>query len=757
MRLFLLKILCILLFGFPMNGWAAVWHVKPDGSDDNAGRTWQEALGSIQRAVDLAGMGDEIWVAAGTYPLTRTITVVKPVHIYGGFSGTEKRRTERDWVHRVSTVDGKNQTRCFSIIADAVLDGLTIVRGYACRGGGVFMRHVDKTLEYYDEKWPRYIPCYPRIANCTFYNNHAGDCSTSRGGALFNLHASPTITHCVFVNNSSNPGSGGAVAHEGAFKNDHLTFKMIRCTLSNNFASANGGALLLTGPYAGLIQDSTFLNNFTDNMDGGAVFASGDGTLDLVNGIFSGNAARWWRPNTRGDGGALYVSGSVTHITHCTFYGNGARRGGGIYAVEAAPSIYNCIFWDNTADQIFCGSPSNLRIRHCNIQDWPLGKTIIRQRPLFVNASRGDFHLKAGSPCIDTGTPDAPVFPDRDFEGNPRIFGSAPDMGADEYIPLNRPPVPNAGSSLSITSEEQKMTVMQGSARDPDGNPMRYRWIEGRNELSPWRDVGAYGKADLDLSKIPYLPLGEHELRLEVSDGLVTASGRVSLTLLNAPPRPAPTAKGEFVYEMGAPVVLEAKVADFDGDTLIYEWIKEDEVLFTGGVQTLQGGYPVDLPEHYIYDLGLGSHLCSLRVADGINEAVEKDLVMLVHDTTPPSLVPVISTDVLWPPNRAMVAIEIDTHAMDNSGGDVTLYAEVSSNEAVEGPEEEDLSPDWTKPVIEQKSAIIYLELRAERSSTGEGRIYTVLIRAGDESDNQAEVAIDIRVPLEKPEEASSY
>ena len=54
----------------------------------------------------------------------------------------------------------------------------------------------------------------------------------------------------------------------------------------------------------------------------------------------------------------------------------------------------------------------------------------ISANPLF---GVGDIHLRAGSPCIDTGT--CTGAPTTDFEGDPRPTGASCDIGADEFVP----------------------------------------------------------------------------------------------------------------------------------------------------------------------------------------------------------------------------------------------------------------------------------------------------------------------------------
>ena len=313
---------------------------------------------------------------------------------------------------------------------------------------------------------------------------------------------------------------------------------------------------------------------------------------------------------------------------------------------------------------------------------------------------------------------------------------------------LNTPPVANAGDNLGIASQDQNITVIQGTATDPDNDPLTYRWLEGEEELSTWSDVGENGEACLDLSLVQGFSIGDHYLTLEVNDGQATSTDKMILTVNNSAPHPAPTGGG--TYQIGDPVTLGGQVSDFDGDPVSYDWLEGENLLFSGQVQTNYGGDPVYLPEHTMPYLSLGTHTITLRVNDGINEPVASDILIEVIDTIAPTLAPVPDKTILWPPNHNMVDIKILANASDNSGGSVSLSAAVSSNEPEDGLGDGDMAPDWTEPVINQDTGEITLQLRAERSGSGDGRVYTITITATDDSGNSSTAAVKIIVPHDK-------
>lgn len=314
-------------------------------------------------------------------------------------------------------------------------------------------------------------------------------------------------------------------------------------------------------------------------------------------------------------------------------------------------------------------------------------------------------------------------------------------------LPSNHIPAVNAGENIAISSENQYLTVIEGTASDPDNDALTYRWLEGTTSLSSWQDTGLNGEAYLNLNSFGYFSIGEHTLTLEVNDGQVTSSDDMILTISNSAPNPAPTGGG--VYQIYNPVALGGQVSDFDKDTINYEWLEEGSTLFSGLIETILGGDPVTLPEHITSNLNLGSHTITLTVNDGVNSPVSSDITVEIIDTTAPTLAPIPNKTILWPPNHNMVDIIIEANASDNSG-DVTLSAIVSSNEPEDGLGDGDMSPDWSVPVIDQENGTIILQLRSERSGTGDGRTYAVCITAIDESGNSSQATVEIRVPHDK-------
>lgn len=330
-----------------------------------------------------------------------------------------------------------------------------------------------------------------------------------------------------------------------------------------------------------------------------------------------------------------------------------------------------------------------------------------------------------------------------DFTYDPNPYGSC-----------NQEPVADAGENIQILSEDQAATIINGMATDLDGDSLNYRWLEGETVLLDWTSVGANGEADLDLSTLPYLEIGNHTLALEVSDGELTASDEMVLTIDNSPPeaQPAPSYQ---VVEIGIDqIILVAEVADFDGDTLVYQWLKGTVVLDLGSVETVQGGVAVVIPDLIISAsdprFPVGTHQIELRVDDNVNDAVSAFVFAEVIDTTAPSLSPIPSVTILWPPNHTLQPVTIDSNAYDNGGGSITLDVTVESSEPPDTDGDGNTIPDYYIDSVDNATGIIELRLRSERSDKGDGRVYTITITATDESWNESVAVVEIRAPHDK-------
>jgi len=309
----------------------------------------------------------------------------------------------------------------------------------------------------------------------------------------------------------------------------------------------------------------------------------------------------------------------------------------------------------------------------------------------------------------------------------------------------NIPPVAEAGENIFISSEEIDITTIQGTATDADVDDDLYcRWKEGDNVLLDWTPVGIGGECPLDLSTL-LIGIGTYTLTLEVDDETEKSEDQMILTIDNSAPHAYPGGGG--VFEVNTDLLLVGDVSDYDGDLLNYEWLEGANVLCSGDIQAIAEGYAVPLPACVVSGLSVGIHTITLTANDGINDPDSKDITIKIVDTTVPTLAPLASDYLLWPPNHIMIDIVIEANASDNSGLPLTLTAMVTSNEPEDGLGDGDTGPDWTLPVIDQSTGRIDLQLRRERSGTGNGRNYTVTITATDSSGNSSTTDVIIGVP----------
>jgi parallel beta-helix repeat protein len=241
--------------------------------------------------------------------------------------------------------------------------------------------------------------------------------------------------------------------------------------------SGNADSSTVTSSVQGGVLDGFAVRNAASGYAG--VLISSGGTMSVINCIISGNSygvtvdigtATIKDCVISGCDAGVYVSsGGTANVTNCTISGNPY----GIYIRSGTTRVTNSIVAFNgrgiyrfiitnpitlSHNDVYGSTLENYK----NIDD-PTGfNSNIRQDPLLSSPTDGDFHLTAGSPCIDAGI-DTSVTPgETDLDGNPRIHGAHVDIGAYEYGSAGAPPftLSDAADALRIAGG---LTVASGT------------------------------------------------------------------------------------------------------------------------------------------------------------------------------------------------------------------------------------------------------------------------------------------------------
>lgn len=369
---------------------ASILHVDWQGGGD---------FYTIQEAIVAAANGDVIVVHSGVYVeninyLGKDLSIQSEM----GFGST--------------TIDGGGQGSCVTFRSGesvaAVLDGFTLTRGSGTLYSGVVVGGAMFCLQ-----------SSPTVTNCLFLENSstyaAGiyvddadvdltDCTFRRntaqtyGGGIAGPRSIPSIRRCVFEENYAGSGDGTI----------HLALSSIieDCVFTSNRARA--GAAINSGGYGAdfQIRRCAFQGNYAHGTHGGAIRVHEASPL-IEECLFVGNTSAL-------DGGAIItLDGGATTITQCTFDRNSAGRYGGGIAIwsYAHPTISNCII-ANAIDGggVFCSDAS--ATFHCN-DAWenaggnywgdcgdPTGSNgNIALDPLFCDPELGVYGIRSDSPC----------------------------------------------------------------------------------------------------------------------------------------------------------------------------------------------------------------------------------------------------------------------------------------------------------------------------------------------------------------------
>ncbi|MHC4476283.1 MAG: DUF7948 domain-containing protein [Planctomycetota bacterium] len=160
-----------------------------------------------------------------------------------------------------------------------------------------------------------------------------------------------------------------------------------------------------------------------------------------------------------------------------------------------APTISNCIVWNNDVNDLVDCNATYSCIEDCNEADGAGNICGDANDPNFVSEPNDDYHLWPGSPCINTGDPNGSYDGEEDIDGDRRLMGEYVDMGADEADCLSADA--NEHADWADWGKPDCWCYRRQCRGDVDGLILGPFWVS-LTDLGLFR--AAYNKTDNELS-----------------------------------------------------------------------------------------------------------------------------------------------------------------------------------------------------------------------------------------------------------------
>ncbi len=289
-------------------------------------------------------------------------------------------------------------------------------------------------------------------ANGVFINNYVAHNTSVYGAGIQLINSQPEFHNNIFEHNH-------ATVYAGALLIQNADVVMENNILRYNSSDGHGAGIFIDSWSQPVINRNCILYNHASD-DGGGFFIAEWSISSITNNLIVNNSA------TDNGGGIFAMANADFTNTNNTIANNIAyNSGGGIYITNSAPVSTNTILYGNQAitsgSQVFrqAGNPDFI---HCDIQGGPTfggsGTYLnnIDSIPRFTNPTTSagpggttangqpiDWTLTQCSPCVNAGTPDTSGLDLGliDRVGNQRVYDTAIDMGAYEFIGVDMNPI----------------------------------------------------------------------------------------------------------------------------------------------------------------------------------------------------------------------------------------------------------------------------------------------------------------------------